>query len=33
MEWVESFCTLGNEMMIILDETKVASEIEYFWGL
>ena len=31
VEWVESFCTLGNETMIIVDETKVSSEIGYFF--
>ena len=28
VEWVGSFCTLGNETMIIVDEIKVASEIK-----
>ena len=27
VEWVKSFCTLGNETMIIVDETNVSSEI------
>ena len=31
VEWVESFCTLGNETMIIADESNIASEIG-FWG-
>ena len=33
VEWLESFCTLWNEMMMIVDETKVASEIGYSFGL
>ena len=31
VEWMELFCTLGNEAMIIVDETKVVSEIGYFF--
>ena len=30
VEWVESFCTLGNETMIIVDESNVVSEIGFF---
>ena len=30
VEWVKSFCTVGNKIMIIVDKTKVASEIGYF---
>ena len=33
MEWVESFGTLGNETMIIVDEIKVAGDIGFFGGL
>ena len=33
VEWIDLFCTLGNKRMIMVDETKVASEIRYFWGL
>ena len=33
MEWVELFCTFGNEMMIIVNETKVASEIRFLGGI
>ena len=31
VEWIESFCTLRNETMIIVDETKVAREIGLFF--
>ena len=32
VEWVKSFCTLGSKTMVIVDETKVAGEIGFFWG-
>ena len=31
VEWVELFCTFGNETMMIVDETKVVGEIGYIF--
>ena len=33
VEWIESFCTLGNETMVIADGTKISSEIGCFFRL